>query len=58
MQYESNRVNGFGDIRKRNTDAQTDMVMTIPPAPTSWAGDKNLCAAKKKVPYFLSKLAL
>ena len=46
MQYESNPANGFRDIvRKRNTDAQTtsrpDMVMTISPAPTSWAGDKS-----------------
>ena len=43
MQYESNPANGFRDIvRKRNTDAQPDMVMTISPAPTSWAGDKKV----------------
>ena len=42
MQYESNPANGFRDIvRKRNTDARPDMVMTISPTPTSWAGDKN-----------------
>ena len=42
MQYENNPANGFRDIvRKRNTDAQPDMVMTISPVPTSWAGDKN-----------------
>ena len=47
MQYESNPANGFRDIvQKRNTDdgrtaARPDMVMTISPAPTSWAGDKN-----------------
>ena len=45
MQYESNPANSFRDIvRKRDTDAQPDMVMTIPPpppAPTSWVGDKH-----------------
>ena len=42
MQYESNPANGFKDIvRKRHTDARPDMVMTISPAPTSWAGDKK-----------------
>ena len=42
MQYESTLANGFRDIiRKRNTDARRDMVMTISPAPTSWAGDKK-----------------
>ena len=42
MQYESNPANGFRDIaRKRNTDAQPHMVMTMSPAPTSLAGDKN-----------------
>ena len=31
MQYESNPANGFRDIvRKRNTDAQPDMMLTIP----------------------------
>ena len=42
MQYESNPANGFRDIvRKQNTDARPDKVMTISPAPTSWAGDKK-----------------
>ena len=42
MQYESNPTNGFRDIvRKRNTDARPDMVMTMSPASTSWAGDKK-----------------
>ena len=42
MQYESNPANAFRDIdRKRNTDAQPDMVMKIPAAPTSWAGHKK-----------------
>ena len=42
MQYESNPANGFRDIvRKRNTDAQPDMVMTISLAPTLWAEDEN-----------------
>ena len=39
---ENNPTNGFQDIVwKQNTDALPDMVMTIIPAPTSWAGDKN-----------------
>ena len=38
--YESDPANGFRDIiRKRNTDARPDMVMTISPAPTLWAGE-------------------
>ena len=50
MQYESNPANGFRDIvwkrntdarMHRRTDARPDMVMTISPAPTSWAVDKN-----------------
>ena len=42
MQYESNPADGFRDIvRKRNTDARPDMVITISPAPTSWAGEQQ-----------------
>ena len=42
MQYESNPANAFRDIvRKQNTDARSDMVMTTSSAPTSWAGDDN-----------------
>ena len=42
MQYENNPANAFRDIvRKRNTAGRQYMVMTISPAPTSWASDKN-----------------
>ena len=42
MQYENNLANGFRDIvRKRNAGARPEMVMTISPAPTSWARDEN-----------------
>ena len=45
MQYESNPANSFRDIVRKPTtdaeDARPDMVVTIHPAPTSWAGDKR-----------------
>ena len=57
MQYKSNLTNGFKDIvRKhdrtdthmhRHTYARPDMVMTIPPSPTSWAGIKNVVISNK-----------
>ena len=37
MKYEKYPTN----VRKQNTDARPDMVMTISPAPTLWAGDKK-----------------
>ena len=50
MQYESNPANGFRDIvRKQNTAARPDMMMTISPAPTLWAGDKYMQILHKYV---------
>ena len=42
MQYENNLANGFRDIvREGNVDVRPDMVMTMSPAATSWAGIKG-----------------
>ena len=43
MQYESNPANGFRDIvRKQNTDARPDMVMTISPPLLRGRGIKKI----------------
>ena len=41
MQYENNPADRFFEISSGNTDAQADMVKTISPTPTLWAGDNK-----------------
>ena len=58
MQYESNPVKRFQryclETKHERTDARPDMVMTISPAPTSWAGDnKNTTCIFQKCVFFI-----